>query len=263
VAARSNSWPPALRAGSTVSGPVADLGLEAPRVLDELESRGVAARAVGGLAIHLRCPSSGRPPLARSYKDLDLATVLRASRPLTEALSELGYQPDQEFNALHGHERLLFWDTEHDRQLDVFVDRMVLCHTLEFANRLTLEPRTLPLADLLLTKLQVVEVNERDLKDAAALLADYELGPDGIDNERVVEVLAGDWGWWRTATATLERVARYAGDLDGLPGAALVVQRATALRERVDAAPKSRRWRLRAMVGERKRWYELPEDINA
>jgi hypothetical protein len=246
-----------------VSGPVPDLGLEARRVLDELESRGVAARAVGGLAIHLRCPSSGRPPLARSYKDLDLATVLPGSRPLTEALSGLGYQPDQEFNALHGQERLLFWDVQHERQLDVFVDRMVLCHTLEFANRLTLEARTLPLADLLLTKLQVVEVNERDLKDAAALLADYELGPDGIDIERVVEVLGSDWGWWRTATATLERVAGYAGDLDGFPSAALVVQRATALRERVDAAPKSRRWRLRAMVGERKRWYELPEEINA
>lgn len=140
---------------------------------------------------------------------------------------------------------------------------MVLCHTPEVADRLTLEARTLPLADLLLTKLQVVEVNERDLKDVAALLADYALGPDGIDMERVVDVLASDWGWWRTATATLEHVARYAGDLDGLPSAALVVQRATALRERVDAAPKSPRWRLRAMVGERKRWYELPEDINA
>jgi hypothetical protein len=263
VAARSSSWPPGLRGGSTVSGPVPDLGLEARRVLDELESRGVAARAVGGLAIHLRCPSSGRPPLARSYKDLDLATVLPAGRPLTEALSGLGYQPDQEFNALHGQERLLFWDVQHERQLDVFVDRMVLCHTLEFANRLTLEARTLPLADLLLTKLQVVEVNERDLKDAAALLADHELGPDGIDIERVLEVLTSDWGWWRTATATLDHVARYAGDLDGFPSAALVVQRATALRERVDAAPKSRRWRLRAMVGERKRWYELPEEIDA
>jgi hypothetical protein len=246
-----------------VSGPVAELVAEAPRVLDELESRGVAARAVGGLAIRLRCPSSGRPPLARSYKDLDLATVRSARRSLTEALSAIGYEPDAEFNALQGRERLLFWDVEHGRQLDVFVDRMVLCHTLDFANRLPLEPRTLPLADLLLTKLQVVEVNERDIKDAVALLADHELGPDGIDVERVVEVLANDWGWWRTATATLEGVARYAGDLDGFPGAASVVQRATALRERVDAAPKSRRWRLRAKVGERKRWYELPEDIDA
>jgi hypothetical protein len=178
---------------------------------------------------------------------------------LTQALEALGYEGDREFNALHGRERLLFWDATNGRQLDVFVDRMVLCHTLDLADRVTREPRTLPLADLLLAKLQVVELNERDLKDATALLADHDLGPDGVDAERVTEVLASDWGWWRTATGTLERVAGYAGDLDGF-GAA--VERAGALGERIEAAPKSRRWRMRAKIGERKRWYELPEEIN-
>jgi len=231
-------------------------------VLDELERRGVTARAVGGLAVHLRCPSANGPPLARAYKDLDLAIRRSAGRPLGDALEDLGYEPDKEFNALHGRERMMFWDVENERQLDVFVDRMVLCHTLEFADRLTLEPRTLPLADLLLAKLQVVELNERDLKDAAALLADHELGPDGIAEGRVVELLANDWGWWRTTTATLERLADYATRLDAFAGAAAVVQRATALRERIDAAPKSRRWRMRAKIGERKRWYELPEETS-
>jgi hypothetical protein len=138
---------------------------------------------------------------------------------------------------------------------------MVLCHTLELADRLTLEPRTLPLADLLLAKLQVVELNERDLKDATAILADHDLQDDGIDAERVVDVLSADWGWWRTATATLERVVDYAGGLDGFAGTARVAERAGALAERVDAAPKSRRWKMRAKIGERKRWYELPEEI--
>jgi hypothetical protein len=245
-----------------LTGPLADLRLEAPRVLDELDRRAIPARAVGGLAVHLRCPSAAQPPLARDYKDLDLATVRSASRSLTEALEALGYQGDREFNALHGRERLLFWDDANDRQLDVFVDHMVLCHTLELADRVTLEPRTLPLADLLLAKLQVVELNERDLKDAAAILADHDLGPDGVDADRVTAVLAADWGWWRTATATLERVAGYAGDLDGFAGAPAVAGRVTALAERIEAAPKSRRWRMRAKIGERKRWYELPEEIN-
>jgi hypothetical protein len=242
-----------------LTGPLADLRQEAPRVLDELDRRQIAARAVGGLAVHLRCPSAGRPPLARDYKDLDLAAEHSAVRPLTEALEELGYEADREFNALHGRERLLFWDAVNGRQLDVFVDRMVLCHTLELSDRVALEPRTLPLADLLLAKLQVVELNERDLKDATALLADHPLARDGVDAERVTEVLAGDWGWWRTATETLERVAAYAGDLDGF-GA--VSERVEALGERIEAAPKSRRWRMRAKIGERKRWYELPEEIN-
>jgi hypothetical protein len=244
-----------------LTGPLADLRREAPRVLDELERREVPARAVGGLAVHLRCPSAAAPPLARDYKDLDLATEHGTVRPLTQALEALGYEADREFNAVHGRERLLFWDPVNGRQLDVFVDRMVLCHTLELSGRVALEPRTLPLADLLLTKLQVVEVNERDLQDAAAILADHALGPDGVDAERVTDLLAADWGWWRTATGTLERVAGYAAELDGFAGAPAVAERAGALAERVEAAPKSRRWRMRAKIGERKRWYELPEEI--
>jgi hypothetical protein len=245
-----------------LNGPLADLRQEAPRVLDELERREIPARAVGGLAVHLRCPSAAQPPLARDYKDLDLATPYSGVRPLTQALEELGYEADREFNALHGRERLLFWDATNGRQLDVFVDRMVLCHTLELSDRVALEPRTLPLADLLLAKLQVVELNERDLKDAAAILADHELGPEGVDAERVTDVLAADWGWWRTATGTLERIAGYAGDLGDFAGAAAVAERVGALAERIEAAPKSRRWRMRAKIGERKRWYELPEEIN-
>lgn len=245
-----------------LTGPLADLRREAPRVLDEIDRREIPARAVGGLAVHLRCPSAVDTPLARDYKDLDLATAYAGVRPLTQALEELGYEADREFNALHGRERLLFWDAANERQLDVFVDRMVLCHTLELADRVTLEPRTLPLADLLLAKLQVVEITERDLKDATAILADHELGPDGVDADRVTEVLAADWGWWRTGTGTLDRVAGYAGDLEGFAGAAAVAERIGALAERIEAAPKSRRWRMRAKIGERKRWYELPEEIN-
>jgi hypothetical protein len=245
-----------------LTGPLADLRREAPRVLDELDRRAIAARAVGGLAVHLRCPSAAEPPLARDYKDLDLATAYAGTRPLTQALEELGYEADREFNALHGRERLLFWDATNGRQLDVFVDRMVLCHTLELGDRIPLEPRTLPLADLLLAKLQVVEINERDLKDAAAILTDHALGPQGVDAHRVTEVLAADWGWWRTATVTLERVARYADELGDFAAAGTVADRVAALSEQVEVAPKSRRWRMRAKIGERKRWYELPEEIN-
>jgi hypothetical protein len=246
-----------------LSSPLDDLRQEAPRVLDELDRREIPARAVGGLAVYLRCPSAAHPPLARDDKDLDLATPYSGARPLTQALEELGYEADREFNALHGRERLLFWDAANGRQLDVFVDRMVLCHTLDLRDRVALERRTLPLADLLLAKLQVVELNERDLKDATAILADHELDADGVDPERVTEVLSADWGWWRTATATLERVAGYVGDLRDFTGAAAVAGRVGALAERIEAAPKSRRWRMRAKIGERKRWYELPEESTA
>jgi len=222
-------------------------------VLARIQERELDVRAVGGLAVWLRCPSARRPPLAREYGDLDLVAPLSAASALASVLADLGYRADEEFNALHGHQRLYFWDETNGRQLDVFVDEMRMCHTLDLRGRVALEPDTLPLADLLLAKLQVVEVNEKDLQDAAALLADHE-----VPAERVVEVLAADWGWWRTASGALEKVAAYAAANDGLEN---VGERAAELRAVIDAAPKSRRWKLRAKVGERKRWYELPEEI--
>jgi hypothetical protein len=241
--------------------PLADLPREGIRVLDAAEAAGVVLRAVGGVAVWLTCPSGRIPPLARPYKDLDLVVPGGLSEPITDLLISLGYEPAEHFNKLHGHQRLYFWDPANRRQLDIFVRRFAMCHQLDLGDRLELVPRTVPLSDLLLTKLQVVEVNERDLKDAAAILADHPVAPGGIDPERVVEVLAGDWGWWRTATATLDATAAYVDRLDRFEGTSTVLQTVETLRGRVDAAPKGARWRLRAIVGERVRWYELPEEI--
>jgi hypothetical protein len=246
-----------------VSQPLADLREEAPRVLDAVAGRGLDARAVGGLAVFLRCPSAHRPPLAREYKDLDLVAAKAAARELGACLLELGYVADQEFNALHGHRRLFFWDPLHERQLDVFVDQMEMCHTLDLRDRLGHDERALDVADLLLAKLQVVEVNEKDLQDATAILADHSVAPSGVDPERIAGLFANDWGWWRTGTESLGKVADYADALDGFPAAGVVRDRTAELLARIEDEPKSRRWKLRAKVGERKRWYELPEEVGA
>jgi len=248
---------------STGPGPSADLEEEAIRVLDAAEGERVVLRALGGLAVKAICPSAGEPPLARSYKDLDLATRHAESGRVTDLLASLGYEPDLEFNALHGLKQLYFWDSLNGRQLDVFVDRIDLSHTLEIANRLEVSPRTLSPADLLLTKLQVVEVNDKDLKDASALLTDHAISPEGIDPARIREVLCGDWGWWRTCTQTLDSVASYAENLEGFGRRDDVVRVTRELRAMIDAAPKSVRWRMRSMIGERVRWYELPEETGA
>lgn len=243
--------------------PLADLTEEGVRVLDAAEAADVVLRAVGGVAVWLTCPSARVAPLARPYKDLDLVAPRGTARPITELLVSLGYEAAEQFNALHGHQRLYFWDPANERQLDIFVERFAMCHELDLGRRLPAAPRTVPLADLLLTKLQVVEMNERDLKDAAALLADHPIAPQGIEPARVTEVLASDWGWWRTATASLDAVVGYAGRLDGFDGVGRIAPRAAELRDAVDRAPKSLRWRLRSILGDRVRWYELPEEIGA
>jgi hypothetical protein len=240
--------------------PLRSLTDEVERILEAADRGGVTLRAVGGLAVYLLCPSARVPPLARSYKDVDLAGRRGDAAAITGLLSTLGYEPDAEFNALHGHQQLYFWDPANGRQLDVFVERITLSHELDVGFRLDLVPRTLTPADLLLTKLQVVEINERDLLDATALLADQPIGPEGIDPSRVGEVLASDWGWWRTCTRNLEAVGRFAEGLDPFDRKDRVRQAVQELGRHIDDAPKTVRWKLRSILGERVRWYELPEE---
>lgn len=235
--------------------PLEDLREEALEVLRAVAAQGLTLRATGGIAVALRCPSAGRPPLARRYKDLDFVGRSDERREVDALLVELGYDPSREFNVLHGRHRLLYWDAANGRQLDVFLDRVVMCHALELKDRLALDELTLPAADLLLTKLQVVQTNERDLKDAIALLLDAE--PDA---DRIAHVLAEDWGWWRTVTEVLGRIEIYAAALPGFELAGTIAERVRALRDRIDAEPKSLRWKARARVGDRLRWYELPEE---
>lgn len=217
--------------------------------------RGIVLRAVGGLAVACQCPSALTPPLARSWKDLDFLALSGQRAELEEYLHERGLAGDTHFNALHGHQRLNYMHAEQGYDVDIFIDRLVMCHTLELEDRLRLDDETLDPADLLLSKLQVVETNARDYLDIAALLHDND-----IDQDRIVEVLARDWGWWRTATQVLKGTAAYIETLEEFDGRDRVISEIARLEAAIEEAPKSRGWRMRAKIGERKRWYELPEE---
>lgn len=175
----------------------------------------------------------------------------------------LGYAPDREFNTLHGHRRLYFWDQRNRRQVDVFVDEAHLCHQIDFRQRLESIPLTLSLADLTVLKLQVVETNEKDYLDLCAIFADHDLTEDnsGISVTYIAELAAADWGLWRTMGMVAERSERFALELPDFEAAGVVATRLRRLREELDKVPKTRRWKLRARVGERRRWYELPEEV--
>jgi hypothetical protein len=236
------------------------------RLLEHAATDGAVARLLGGVAIAMRCPSAREDQrLARVYGDLDLVVGRRSGGAVAAALERHGYRPHREFNAAHGRTRMLFDEPEGGGDhVDVFVGTFAMCHTLELDDRLRLDEGTLSLADLLLTKLQIAQLNRKDLVDTVALLLDHELTDtpeQGIDVGYVERLLGGDWGWWRTVTGNvatlLEHLPSVGLDADA---AATVEARARRLLERVDAAPKSRRWRLRARVGERMPWREEPEE---
>ncbi|HEX5990404.1 MAG TPA: hypothetical protein VFY75_09345 [Solirubrobacterales bacterium] len=244
--------------------PLADPIAEGARIAETAAERGIALRLLGGVAIALSCPSSRQSPLRRRYGDIDFATSSVAKGEASRLLEGLGYIPDREFNTLYGHRRLYFADPLHQRQVDVFVDEANLCHRIDFRPRLELVPTTLAPADLALMKLQVVETDEKDYLDLCALFADYELSEDenGVNCKYIAELSASDWGLWRTIGIVSERTESFASHLPNFEAAGLVIARLRDLRVKLDTVPKSRRWKLRSRVGERKRWYELPEEVH-
>ena len=165
---------------------------------------------------------------------------------------------------LHGHRRLYFWDEQNQRQVDAFVNEANLCHRVELKTRLEAMPLTLSLADLTVLKLQVVETNEKDYLDLCAIFADHELTEDdvGVNWRYIAELAAADWGLWRTVRMVSERTGDFALRLPEFEAAEQVADRLRQLQSKLDTVPKSRRWKLRSRVGERKRWYEIPEETH-
>jgi hypothetical protein len=248
-----------------VSAILADVVDEGRRLLSCAEDEGVVLRLLGGVAICLRAPDGLAEPFRRRYQDLDFVTSRGTAAACARFLRELDYEPHVAFNALHGTERLLFFDEEHGRQVDVFVAAFRMSHRIPLEERLALEPLTVPLAELLLTKLQIAELNEKDVRDSLALLHGHPVAEedgDAVNAARIARLLSDDWGLWRTFTGNLavcrEHVADY--DLSAAERQA-VSERIDSLAGRIEAEPKSRAWKLRARVGERKRWYETPEEV--
>jgi hypothetical protein len=225
-------------------------------------SSGATTRVLGGIGVALRCPSaSDSGALTRDYSDIDLVTTRDAGPVLSRTLEGLGYAPERRFNSMHGHSRMLF-DHPDGTHVDVFVDQFVMCHRLHVSSRLALHDTTLSLADLLLTKLQIAELNEKDVTDAAALLLDHDLtgDEDGINVEYITGVLCRDWGWWRTVSHNLRALPVQLTNRLPEAAASRVAARAEQLLDVIETAPKSLRWKARAKAGERIPWREQPEE---
>jgi hypothetical protein len=223
----------------------------------------VTARLLGGIAIALHSPSASLSAFTRNYDDIDIVIEKRGRKQIDAVIAGCGYEPDVEFNNLHGLERRAYY-SEHQGKLDVFIGGFSMCHDLSFEGRLEADHPTVPLADLLLTKAQIYELNRKDAYDLIALLADHEIASgdeDVINADRIAQVCGSDWGFWRTVNHTIDTVEHHArADAELDEQRERVLDAIGTLRDQLERAPKSAKWRLRAKVGDRKLWYALPED---
>lgn len=233
----------------------------ATALVERADAAGVPIRIIGGLAVRALCPEL--PPRETDAQDLDLVAPSKRSGEVTEFLSGEGFEPDARFNGFHGDRQLRF-SGSGGLSIDVMLDRLNMSHELELADRIERVPLTIDVCDLLLSKLQIVELNAKDRHDIVHLLASHPIAdgdePKTIGLERIGGLLGSDWGWWRTATGNLEHVAEQEHDgIDEAPHDPR--EQARALLEHAHEVPKSMRWKMRARIGEKMRWYELPEEV--
>lgn len=264
---------PAIR---TLEDPLA----EALRIVALADQRGLLVRLMGGMAVRAHVPEWTHRT-RRVEVDLDFATRGRDRGAFYQLLEAEGYTADKRHNALFGGAQAYFVDAPRRRPVDVLVDKLEMCHRIEWANRLAGSRPTLPLAELLLSKLQVVKINRKDVLDALILLAEHPFAQDdgapdataglgAFSLPRILDHTSNDWGWWRTVTGNLDVLDHFVAteltpaDLD--IGAERPVRydpasQLAALRSAIDGAAKSTRWKMRARVGERVAWYSEPEEV--
>jgi len=243
---------------------------EGRRLVDAARSEGITLRLLGGLGVREHCRTLEL--CERDYSDLDMVALGRQARHLAALFAGFGYAENYEVSTATANGTLQFVrPCEHDGGLglgrahtddhiDVFLDTFRMDHDIALAKRLQIEPYTVSLGDLLLTKLQIFKLNEKDLRDIVTLLGDFDVGeedgPQVIDGSYVGELCAGDWGLFYDVAMNLKRVEEGAATF-GLSEAQVARVRHGVMRliAAIDGAPKSARWRLRARVGTRKNWH--------
>jgi hypothetical protein len=251
-------------AGRAQGAPLEDTIEEAERVADAAVSKGVDVKLLGGAGVHLHSPSSKHPPLRRKYGDLDYVISSKDRKAALGFFPAIGYEANDRFNLMQGDRRLYFFDGNNGKQVDVFIDVIRMSHVIDLRGRLGHSGPCASPSDLLLSKLQIYELNKKDLVDVVALILDHPVKSDddeAIDANYVARLASEDWGLYRTLQINAEKLRRTLGELD--VDRKTVSSRLDELWSAVEAQPKGMKWKMRAQVGDRMRWYELPEEVRS
>ena len=243
-----------------------DIFAEMHRLIDAAHTKPILMRAIGGLAIHLKC-GDFKKFFTREYHDLDFVVAENERKRIEPFFQEMGYESNRQFNLLNGSKRQIYLDPNSDRHVDIFVGKFEMCHKLPMNGRLDLDLVTVPLAELLLSKAQIVELNHKDALDIASLLLYNETGDtdqDRINLDYIAKLCGQDWGLYKTTSLSLKRVEDIVRDetlnLTEVERG-LILKRVSEVYQAFEAMPKSLAWQMRDKVGTRVRWYEEVEEV--
>jgi len=241
---------------------------EAKKIVEAAENKNVTLRVMGATAIRIHCSKFSHlyEVLKRKLSDIDFMAFKKQEKTLIELLKELNYVMSRDVRLMHRafFDRYIFQNPANKIFVDVFFDKLDMCHKIEFEDRLNVDYPTISLADLLLEKMQIVRINEKDIKDAIILLREHCIGgndKETINRDYISDLLSKDWGFHYTTTTNLEKVASFLQKYDALTKEDRMGIKAKIdiLLEAIENKPKSLGWRMRAKVGTSKKWYREVE----
>ncbi len=238
---------------------------EALRLVDDAEKEGIRLRILGSIAYRLVCPDNLHlfQDMKRALTDVDFAAEKSQNQKIRNFLMAQGYEPDEGVYMASEGSRHIYLHPETKLNVDVFADELFFCHRIPFKGRLEIESPTICTTDLLLEKMQIVEINLKDFKDTLVLMLEHplshqEAGSRSIDTDYIVDLMRKDWGFYYTFTENLKRVPGY---IDEFPS--ITKEEGKTIRTRIDEllrciedAPKTMKWKMRAKIGTRRLWYQ-------
>jgi hypothetical protein len=243
---------------------------EARHLTDEAQKQGMVLRVMGPIALHYYFPDHvdlyrrierlGE----RVFTDIDYAGYGKHRSKLVPFFESHGYELEKRAAMLSGGTRLIFFSARIP-MIDVFFDKLDYNHPIDYRGRLEIHPHCVSLTDLLLQKLQIVQINDKDLKDAMLLLLAAPVGEDdhkGINVKYLGKLFSDDWGFYYTATTNLARIKESMAGVKALTDdqRATIGGKVDTLRQYIESVPKSGKWKGRAKTGTSKTWYKEVSD---
>jgi len=241
---------------------------ELKAILKASDDANILLRVIGSLAFQMHCPQFGylQAAMGRAYTDIDFGAYSRQNKQITEMMTKMGYVENREVYIASEGERAIFDKPDTNLHVDIFYEKLDFCHAIYWKDRLEVDSPTIPLTELLLEKMQIVQINEKDIIDTIMLLLEHPLG--AIDKETIniklaAQLCANEWGLWRTTTMNLEKVKQLAGHYTQLTPEqkSKVTSQVDEITTRLNSEPKPFAWRIRDRVGDRVKWYKEVDEV--
>ncbi|HKM51163.1 MAG TPA: hypothetical protein VJZ75_08295 [Candidatus Bathyarchaeia archaeon] len=240
---------------------------EAIDIVQRMKSTNIPLRIMAGCAVRIHCGEHvqlHQVKMQRNIRDIDLVTLRKYKKQLEAPLAAIGYSPQLvKFES----DRDIYENKATGTTLDIFYNRLNMCHSIDFVDRMEIDFPTVSLADLVLQKLQIIEINERDAKDVIVLFLEHKVGEsdrETINGKYIAKLLSDDWGFYYTVTENIKKnnnlALKYSEDMLSPQELRLFQTRTGQLLSMIDTEPKSFKWKMRQKIGTKTRWYSEVEE---